>query len=234
MKNFLIPAIDLKDGKVVRLYKGEEENVKVYSHNPEDVAKRFEDFGFKRIHVVDLDGAFGSNLKNFEVIKNIRRVFSGILQVGGGLRSLQMLRNLDEEGVDLFVVGTVAVKSPEMFEEMLDSFPERIILSVDSKGGMVSVAGWKEGSSYTPEELAKLYDKKPIWGYLYTVVEKDGTLEGVDVEPYVKFKKFVNKPVLASGGVASIEDLKKLKGIVEGVVVGKALYEGRIKLEELE
>jgi len=234
LKDFFIPAIDLRDGKAVRLYKGEEEKVKVYSNNPEEIARLFEDFGFKRIHVVDLDGAFGNTLKNLEVIKNIRKAFSGVVQVGGGLRELQALKILDEIGIDLFVVGTVAVKSPEVFQEMLDSFPGRIILSVDSKGGKVSVAGWKEGSLYTPEDLAKLYDEKPIWGYLYTVVEKDGTLEGVDVEPYLRFKKFVKKPVLASGGVASIEDLKKLKGLVEGVVVGKAIYEGKIKLDELE
>jgi len=229
----LIPAIDIKDGKVVRLYKGEQEKVKVYSDKPEDMARLFQDLGFKRIHVVDLDGAFGGPL-NLESIKRIRRAFFGVLQVGGGLRSLDALKVLDSEGVDLFLIGTVAVKNPQVFEEMLSLYPERIILSVDSKEGKVSVGGWKEATAYTPEELAKLYEDKPIWGYLYTVVEKDGTLEGVDVSPYINFKKVVKKPVLASGGVATIEDVKKLYGIVEGVVVGKAIYEGKINLREIK
>ncbi|WP_448588173.1 1-(5-phosphoribosyl)-5-[(5-phosphoribosylamino)methylideneamino]imidazole-4-carboxamide isomerase [Thermocrinis sp.] len=234
MKDFIIPAIDLKEGRLVRLYRGEEQKVKVYSQNPEDTAKFFQDMGFGRIHVVDLDGAFGGSLKNLTAIRRIRKVFSGVLQVGGGLRDTKTIEELSKEGVDLFVVGTVAVKSPEVFQQILSLFPERVILSVDSKGGKVSVGGWKEESAYTPVELARLYEEKPVWGYLYTVVERDGTLEGVDTTPYVEFKKSVKKPVLASGGVASLEDVKKLYGVVEGVVVGKAIYEGRINLEELE
>jgi phosphoribosylformimino-5-aminoimidazole carboxamide ribotide isomerase len=109
-----------------------------------------------------------------------------------------------------------------------------LILSVDSKGGKVSVGGWKEESPYTPQDLAKVWDQKPIWGYLYTVVERDGTLEGVDPKPYEEFKRVSKKPLLASGGVASLEDLKKLYGLVEGVVVGKAIYEGKIDLRELK
>ncbi len=230
----MIPAIDIKGGRLVRLYKGQEDMVKVYSEKPEDTAKSFEELGFSRLHVVDLDGAFGGVPKNLQTIKNIRKVFSGTIQVGGGLRALETLKILDEEGIDLFVVGTVAIREPWVFERMLRDFPGRLVLSVDSKGGKVSVGGWKEESPYTPQDLAKTYDQKPIWGYLYTVVERDGTLGGVDPKPYKEFKKVSQKPLLASGGVASIEDLTKLQSLVEGVVVGKAIYEGKINLRDIQ
>jgi phosphoribosylformimino-5-aminoimidazole carboxamide ribotide isomerase len=180
LKDFLIPAIDLKEGRLVRLYRGQEDHAKVYSEKPEEVARFFEGLGFSRLHVVDLDGAFGGVPKNLQAIRSIRKVFSGTIQVGGGIRSMETLKILDEEGINLFVVGTVALKNPQLFEEMLTAFPGRLILSVDSKGGKVSVGGWKEESPYTPQDLAKVWDQKPIWGYLYTVVERDGTLEGVD------------------------------------------------------
>lgn len=233
MRNFVIPAIDIKEGKVVRLFKGDFEKTKVYSKNPEDMARFFEDLGFKKLHVVDLDGSLEGIPVNLPTIRLIRKSFSGKIQVGGGIRSLKSCQVLTEEGIDFFVVGTLAVKEPQTFEQILEFFPERVILAVDSRGGKVAVGGWKEESSISPQELAYKYENRPIWGYLYTNIDKDGTLEGVDVEPYIEFKKFIKKPLLASGGVASLEDIKKLMDIVEGVVVGKAIYEGRINLEEL-
>ncbi len=233
LKNFLIPAIDLKEGKVVRLFKGQFENIKVYPKSPEDMVRFFEDLGFKRLHVVDLEGSLEGMPVNLESIKAIRRVFSGTIQVGGGIRSLKSCQILWEEGVDFFVVGTLAIKEPQSFEKIIEVYPQRVILAVDAKGGKVAIGGWKEESSVEPQELALKYHQKPIWGYLYTNIEKDGTLEGVDVKPYKVFKEYVKKPVLASGGVASLEDLHKLMGIVEGVVVGKAIYEGKIDLKSL-
>ncbi len=233
MKDFIIPAIDLKEGKVVRLFKGDFDRLKVYPKEPEEMARFFEELGFKRLHVVDLDGSLEGVPVNLESIKKIRKSFSGIVEVGGGIRSLRSCLVLDQEGIDLFVVGTLAVKKPQVFEEILCSFPNRVILSVDAKGGRVAVGGWKEESNHTPKTLAQVYDEKPIWGYLYTNIDKDGTLEGVDVEPYREFKGFVKKPLLASGGVASLDDIKKLLGVVEGVVVGKAIYEGKIDLRSL-
>jgi phosphoribosylformimino-5-aminoimidazole carboxamide ribotide isomerase len=161
LKDFLIPAIDLKEGRLVRLYRGQEDQAKVYSEKPEEVARFFEGLGFSRLHVVDLDGAFGGVPRNLQAIRNIRKVFSGTIQVGGGIRSMETLKILDEEGINLFVVGTVALKNPQLFEEMLTAFPGRLILSVDSKGGKVSVGGWKEESPYTPQDLAKVWDPKP-------------------------------------------------------------------------
>ncbi|MFN7065861.1 MAG: 1-(5-phosphoribosyl)-5-[(5-phosphoribosylamino)methylideneamino]imidazole-4-carboxamide isomerase [Aquificaceae bacterium] len=234
VKNFLIPAIDLKEGKVVRLFKGEFEKLKVYSDSPKDMAKFFEDLGFKRLHVVDLDGSLEGVPINLKALRSIRRAFSGLLQVGGGIRNKSTCNLLEQEGINLFVVGTLAVREAESFEEIISSFPHRVILAVDSKSGKVAIGGWMEESSITPKELALRYDQKPIWGYLYTNIDRDGTLEGVEVEPYRLFKGYVKKPVLASGGVASLEDVYKLMGVVEGVVVGKAIYEGRIDLRWLE
>ena len=233
MKDLVIPAIDLKGGKVVRLFKGEFERAKVYSSSPEDMAKLFEEAGFRRLHVVDLDGSLEGIPVNLPSIRLIRKAFSGSIEVGGGIRSVETCRVLHEEGIDFFVVGTLAIIEPRTFEKMVELFPERVILAVDSKGGKVAVGGWKEESSISPQELALRYENIPIWGYLYTNIDKDGTLEGVDTKPYVDFKSYTKKPVLASGGVASLEDIRKLMGIVEGVVVGKAIYEGRINLREL-
>ncbi len=233
MKDFIIPAIDLKEGRVVRLFKGDFERAKVYSSSPEDMAKLFEELGFKRLHVVDLDGSLEGMPVNLPSIRLIRKAFSGSIEVGGGIRSVETCRVLHEEGIDSFVVGTLAIKDPKNFEKIVELFPKRVILAVDSKGGRVAIGGWKEESFISPEELASKYESTPIWGFLYTNIDKDGTLDGVDTRPYVEFKNYTKKPVLASGGVASLEDIRKLMGVVEGVVVGKAIYEGRINLREL-
>jgi phosphoribosylformimino-5-aminoimidazole carboxamide ribotide isomerase len=234
LKEFVIPAIDIKDGKVVRLYKGEYSKLKVYGENPVEVAKYYDSLGFKRIHIVDLDGAKEGYPANLKLVEKIRENVNCEIEFGGGIRTKKAIKKLlNQIGINYVIIGTLAVKETQLFEEIIKEFPNRIILSIDSKGGKVAVGGWLETASMTPEEFAKQYDDKPIWGYLYTVIEKDGTLEGVDIEPYKRIKQFVNKPVLASGGVASLEDIKKLIGITDGVVVGRAIYEGRINLEEL-
>jgi len=234
LKEFVIPAIDLKGGRVVRLYKGDYKRITVYSNDPVEVAKKYNQLGFKRIHIVDLDGAKEGLPSNLRVLEKIRNSVSCEIEFGGGIRSKEAFRKLIEElGIDYLIVGTLALKSPDLFEEMVYTYPNRVILSIDSKGGKVAVGGWLETAALTPEEFASRYEDKPLWGYLYTVIEKDGTLEGVDIEPYRKIKQVVNKPVLASGGVASVEDIKKLLGVVEGVVVGRAIYEGKIDLTNL-
>jgi len=233
LKAFIIPAIDIKDGKLVRLFKGDFEKSKEYGLSPEDAGRLFEELGFRRLHLVDLDGTLEGVPKNLQTIRKLRKVFSGIIQVGGGIRSIGTCRLLDEEGIDFFVVGTVAVREPEVFQKMVSTFPGRVILSVDAKGGKVAIGGWKDNTSLSPEELAKRYEDTPLWGYLYTNIDKDGSLEGVDTRIYINFKRFANKPLLASGGVSSLEDVKKLLGVADGVVIGKALYEGKIDLMTL-
>ena len=233
LKEFIIPAIDVKEGKVVRLYRGEFESSKVYYENPSEVAKWFNELGFRKLHLVDLDGAKEGKPVNLKQLESVRKVFSGQIQVGGGIRNYETAKALFDSGVDYVIVGTLAVKDPKEFERILEFFPNKVILAIDSKGGRIAVGGWLEETSITPQELAKEYESKPIWGYLYTIVERDGSLEGVDVKPYEEIKKFVKKPVLASGGVSSLEDVKRLYNVVEGVVVGRAIYEGRIRVEEL-
>ncbi len=234
LKSFVIPAIDIKGGKVVRLYKGKFDREKVYHEDPVELARYFDRLGFKRLHIVDLDGAREGLPANIELIERIRKAVSCELEVGGGIRSPEAAKRLLEDlKVDYIVVGTLAVKKPDLFLEIVNKYPNRVVLSIDSKGGKVAVSGWLEKSSLPPEEFAKRYEELPIWGYLYTVVEKDGTLEGIDTEPYKRIKKVVKKPVIASGGVASIEDIEKLLPLVDGVVVGRAIYEGKIKPEEL-
>ncbi len=233
LTDFLMPAVDIKEGRVVRLLKGDFSKEKVYFQNPTDLARKLEDLGFKNLHVVDLDGAKEGTPTNLEKIREIRKVFSGSIQVGGGIRLKETARILFEEGVDRVIVGTLAVKKPEVFSELVEEFPERVILAVDSKGGNVAVGGWQESSSLKPEDLALKYDSLPLWGYLYTLVERDGSLDGVDPEPYRVFKTKVSKRVIASGGVASEEDLKKLWGVVDYVVSGRALYEGKLGISLL-
>ena len=234
LRRFLIPAIDISHGRVVRLYKGDFSSVKEYPYEPQEVARIFQEAGFQRLHVVDLDGAEAGKPENLEYIKKIRSVFKGRIEVGGGLRSYSSVKVLFDEGIDYAVIGTLAIKNPDEFERIIGDFPERIILSIDSRGGKVAVGGWKEASSLTPQELAGKYDHQTIWGYLYTIIERDGSLEGVDVRPYREIKSAVKKPVIASGGVSSVEDVKRLYGLVEGVVVGKAIYEGWIPVEGLK
>ncbi|RUM27819.1 MAG: 1-(5-phosphoribosyl)-5-((5-phosphoribosylamino)methylideneamino)imidazole-4-carboxamide isomerase, partial [Aquifex sp.] len=147
---------------------------------------------------------------------------------GGGIRNYETAKTLFDEGIDFVVIGTLAYKNKEEFLKILENFPNKVILALDAKGGKVAIGGWKEETAISPGEFAKEYESYPIWGYLYTVIERDGSLEGVDTKPYEEIKKHIKKPVIASGGVSSLEDVKKLYKIVEGVVVGKAIYEGKL------
>ncbi len=230
LKEFIIPAIDLKDGKVVRLEKGDFSKVKKYKDDPSSVAELFDSVGFKRLHVVDLDGAKRGEPVNGEAIRRIRESFSGEIELGGGLRTCEHISLYEDMGINYFVLGTIAVTDVEAFERMVNRFKNKIVLAIDSKGGKVAVSGWQSSSDLKPYDLVKRYDDLPLWGYLYTIVERDGTLEGVDVEPYRVIKSMTSKPLIASGGVSSLEDVKKLSDVVDFVVVGKAIYEGLIDL----
>ncbi len=228
--DFVIPAIDIKEGKVVRLKGGDFSKVNKYADNPADVAKLFCDKGFKRLHVVDLDAAKEGRPVNKKSIVDIRKYFNGEIELGGGIRSGDAISVYISEGIDYFVIGTLAIKNRDLFLDIVNKFPNRIILAIDSKGGKVAIEGWIHTSDISPEVLVKEYDNEPLWGYLYTIVEKDGMLEGVNIEPYLSIKRITKKPVIASGGVASLKDIELLKGKVDFVVVGKAIYEGLIKL----
>ena len=233
----VIPAVDIKGGKCVRLYQGKADREKVYFENPVEVAKRWEDEGARRIHVVDLDGAFEGIPKNIRVVEEITKSVSIPVQFGGGIRTLQAVEKLFSINVDRVIIGTVAVENPDLFKNIVKQYPEKIVLGIDAKDGLVTTKGWVEVTKIQAIELARNYDTMDIWGYVYTDISRDGTLSGPNFEQIERFAKSVTKPVIASGGVSSKEDIFKLKSLQElgvvGVIVGKALYEGKIKLKEV-
>ncbi|GAB6076024.1 1-(5-phosphoribosyl)-5-[(5-phosphoribosylamino)methylideneamino]imidazole-4-carboxamide isomerase [Desulfurobacterium crinifex] len=230
----VIPAVDIKGGKCVRLYQGRADQEKVYFENPVEVAKRWEEEGAKRIHVVDLDGAFEGIPKNIAIVEEIVKSVSVPVQFGGGVRTIEAVDKLFEVGVDRVIVGTVAVEEPLLFEEMVKKYLGKIILGIDAKGGMVTTRGWVEVTEISAVELARKYDEMDIWGFVYTDISRDGTLTSPNFEEVEKFAKNVRKPVIASGGVSKVEDILKLSEIenVAGAIVGKALYEGKVSLRE--
>jgi phosphoribosylformimino-5-aminoimidazole carboxamide ribotide isomerase len=230
----VIPAVDIKGGKCVRLYQGRADKEKVYFENPVEVAKRWEGEGAPRVHVVDLDGAFEGVPKNLPIVKEIVEELSIPVQFGGGVRTFRALEELFKVGVDRVVVGTVAVEEPELFREMVKAFPERIVAGIDAKNGIATVKGWVELSGIPAKELAKRIDDLDIWGFVYTDISRDGTLKSPNFEGIMDFSSSVSHPVIASGGVSSVEDLKKLSRIenVAGAIVVKALYEGTVTLRE--
>ncbi|RUM42889.1 MAG: 1-(5-phosphoribosyl)-5-((5-phosphoribosylamino)methylideneamino)imidazole-4-carboxamide isomerase [Desulfurobacterium sp.] len=230
----VIPAVDIKGGKCVRLYQGRADQEKVYFENPVEVAKRWETEGAKRIHVVDLDGAFEGIPKNIAIVEKIVKNVTVPVQFGGGVRTIEALDRLFSIGVDRVVVGTVAVEEPELFERMVKKYPGKIVLGIDAKGGNVTTRGWVEVTEIPAVELARKYDGMDIWGFVYTDISRDGTLTSPNFEEVERFSKNVKKPVIASGGVSKVEDILKLSEIenVAGAIVGKALYEGKVSLRE--
>jgi len=237
LKEFIIPAIDIKEGKAVRLYKGNPDSAKVYFENPVDVAKMWQEKGARHLHIVDLDGAFEGYPKNYKIVEEIVKNVSIPVEFGGGIRSYEGAKRMFLTGVDKIVIGSLAYQDRETFEKIVNDFPDKVILGIDAKDGKVAVKGWLEKTEYTPLEFAKLFENLPIWGYLYTDINRDGALVGPNVEGTKELAENLSKPVIASGGVSSIEDVKKLFQLksygVYGVVVGKALYEGKINLEEI-
>jgi len=230
----IIPAIDLKDGKCVRLLQGRADAVTVYSDRPDEVAKRWEEMGAKVIHVVDLDGAFSGTQKNIEGIKNIRRAVRVDIEVGGGIRDMERIEMLLSLGIDRVILGTVAIERPELVKEASRRFPGRIIVGIDAKDGLVAVKGWVEITNVKAKELALRMEDYGVWGIIYTDISRDGMLTGPNIEAIREIVEAVNIPVIASGGVSSLDDIKRLKEIKElwGVITGKALYTGAIDLKE--
>jgi len=230
----VIPAVDIKGGRCVRLYQGRADKEKVYFENPVEVAKRWESLGARRVHVVDLDGAFEGVPKNLPIVREIVEELSIPVQFGGGVRTLKALEELFKAGVDRVVVGTVTVENPELFKEMVKEFPNKVVVGIDAKNGIATTKGWVELSGIPAVELAKRVDDENIWGFVYTDISRDGTLTSPNFEEVKKFASSVTHPVIASGGVSKLEDLVKLSKIknVFGAIVGRALYEGTVDLKE--
>jgi len=234
----IIPAIDLKGGNCVRLFQGKAEERTVYFDDPKEAALKLISDDAKRIHVVDLDGAFRGKegSPNRRIIGEIAALSEVPIEVGGGIRTVEDAEELLEVGVRWVILGTVLVKDPEAAGRIAEAFPGRVIAGIDAKGGMVATHGWVAKSEVMATELARFCEEIGVSGIIYTDISRDGALVGPNVEETVALARSTSLPVIASGGVSSLEDLKWLKEIeevgIEGVIVGKALYEHRFTLQE--
>ncbi|MBF0329034.1 MAG: 1-(5-phosphoribosyl)-5-[(5-phosphoribosylamino)methylideneamino]imidazole-4-carboxamide isomerase [Nitrospirae bacterium] len=231
---FVIPAIDLKDGLCVRLLQGREKDSTVYSDDPAATARKWEACGAELLHVVDLDGAFTGNQKNFESISRIRESVKMSIEVGGGIRDMDRIDKLLSLGIDRVILGTVAIEKPELVEEASKKHPGKIIVGIDAKDGFVAVKGWVEVTGTDAYELAFSMQERGAAGIIYTDISKDGMMTGPNIEAMRKMVESVKIPVIASGGVSSIHDIKNLLQIKNlwGAITGKALYSGSLDLKE--
>ena len=233
----IIPAIDLKDGRCVRLRQGRKDEVKVYDGDPVEIARGFEDAGARMLHVVDLDGAFAdSNSRNRKVARRIIRALEIPVQFGGGLRAVTDVQQLIEYGAAQVVIGTLAAESPETLEKFVQLFGFRICVGIDARDGQVLTRGWEKQVKLSASDLARRVADAGVDRIVYTDVARDGTLEGVNVEQTCAIARESGLRVTASGGVATLSDLERLRAAsscgVDSVIVGKALYEGRFTLQE--
>lgn len=228
----LFPAIDLKDGQCVRLKLGEMAEATVFNDSPGDQARCFEDQGFKWIHVVDLNGAFAGKSINGDAVREILTSVSLPVQLGGGLRDLSGIEFWLDRGVKRVILGTAAVRDPELVRESCRLFPGRIVVGIDAKGGYVAVEGWAEVSAIKAESLAKKFEDVGVSAIVYTDIDRDGILEGLNFDATLALANSISIPVIASGGLASIEDIDRLLkpecAILQGAISGRALYDGRI------
>lgn len=232
----LYPAIDLKDGKCVRLLRGELDKATVFSESPADQATLFEQAGFQWLHVVDLNGAFEGKPVNETAVKSILSRVKMPVQLGGGIRNLAMISDWLEAGVSRVILGTLALRNPQIVKEACRLFPGQIAVGIDAKDGKVAVEGWAEISGQPAADLARKFEDAGVAAIIYTDISKDGAMQGPNVEETVKLALSITTPVIASGGISSIEDIRRYKELetsgIEGCILGRALYEGKIKAEE--
>ncbi|MEK6529006.1 MAG: 1-(5-phosphoribosyl)-5-[(5-phosphoribosylamino)methylideneamino]imidazole-4-carboxamide isomerase [Nitrospirota bacterium] len=230
----VIPAIDIKDGQCVRLLQGRKEAVTVYSDDPVSIAKRWEGLGAELLHVVDLDGAFTGEQKNFEIIAAIRKAVSIPMQAGGGIRDMGVIEKLIKLGINRIVIGTSAAGKPDMIKKACDKFPGKVFIGIDAKKGKVAVRGWEEMTEFNAVEFAEKMVELGAAGIIYTDIARDGMLSGPNLDAMAKMVKTLKIPVIASGGVSSISDIKNLMQIKNlwGVITGKAIYEETLNLKE--
>ncbi len=228
----ILPAIDLKDGVAVRLTKGLMDSAKIYSNEPWELAKRFEDMGSSWLHLVDLNGAFAGEPKNLEQIEKIRKNCNLKLELGGGIRDEKTIKRYIDLGIDRVILGSVAVKEPDFVKKMAKNY--RVVVGIDAIDGYVAVEGWAEKSNVKATDLAKEFAKAGVEAIICTDVGKDGTLEGVNIDFTLDIAKVSGVDTIASGGVKDLDDIRKLKDtkFISGVIVGKAFYEGTLDLKE--
>jgi len=231
----IFPAIDIKDKKCVRLVKGDFENKTEYEMSPVEQAGKYKDHGFKNLHIVDLDGALTGETVNLDIIQDIVGKFNLKVEVGGGVRKLVSIKKYIDSGVDKVILGSAAIKDKNFLKEACEKFPNKIALGLDAKDGYLSVSGWKENSNQLTLDYLKEVNNYGVSRLIYTDINRDGMKQSPNFDETSKVAEASNCPVIISGGVSSLDDVKKAKNVknVEGIIVGKAIYDGDIKLEEL-
>ena len=231
----IFPAIDIKDKKCVRLVKGDFDNKTEYKISPIEQAGKYKEHGFKNLHIVDLDGALIGETVNLDIIKSIVGKFDLKVEIGGGIRNLDSIQKYIDVGSEKIILGSAAIKNKNFLKEACEKFPNKIALGLDAKDGYLSVSGWKENSNQLTFDYLKEVNDYGISRLIYTDINRDGMKQSPNFDETLKVAKIANCPVIMSGGVSSIDDIKKAKNLknVEGIIVGKAIYDGDIKLEEL-
>ena len=231
----IFPAIDIKDEKCVRLVKGDFNNKTEYEMSPVEQAGKYKDYGFKNLHIVDLDGALNGETVNLDIIQDIVSKFNLKVEIGGGIRNFESIQKYVDAGVERVILGSAAVKDKNFLKGACKKFSNKIALGLDAKDGYLSVSGWKENSNQLTLDFLKEVNSFGVSRLIYTDINRDGTKQGPNFDETTKVANLSNCPVVISGGVSSIDDIKKAKSLknIEGIIVGKAIYDGDIKLEEL-
>ena len=234
----IFPAIDIKDKKCVRLLKGNFDNQTTYEQSPFDQASKYKDAGLSNLHIVDLDGALSGELVNLDTIENITKKLNISIEIGGGIRSIEKIKVYLNIGVDKVILGSAAIKNPNFLQQACREFKDRIVLGLDAKKGKLSVSAWKETTDQSAESYLKIVNGYGFSRVIYTDIDRDGTKTEPNIEETINIAKISSAPVIVSGGISSIEDVKKIKKLkkfnIEGVIVGKAIYDGDIKLNQLK
>ena len=233
----IFPAIDIKDKKCVRLVKGDFENKTEYKITPVEQASKYKDYGFKNLHIVDLDGALTGETVNLDIIQEIVKNFDLKIEIGGGIRNFESIQKYIDAGVEKVILGSAAIKDKNFLKKACKKFPNKIALGLDSKEGHLSVSGWKENSNQLTLDYLKEVNDYGASRLIFTDINRDGMKQGPNLEETAKVADTSNCPVIISGGVSSIDDIKKARELnnnsIEGIIVGKAIYDGDIKLDEL-
>jgi len=231
----IFPAIDIKDKKCVRLVKGDFDNKTEYEMSPVEQAKKYKDHGFKNLHIVDLDGALTGETVNLDIIQDIVSKFDLEVEIGGGIRNIDSIQKYIDIGAEKVILGSAAIKDKNFLKEACKKFLNKIALGLDAKDGYLSVSGWKENSNQLTLDYLKEVKDYGVSRLIYTDINRDGTKQSPNFEETSKVAEISNCPIIISGGVSSIEDIKKAKTLknIEGIIVGKAIYDGVISLSEL-
>ena len=233
----IFPAIDIKDKKCVRLIKGDFDNKTEYEISPFEQAGKYKDHGFKNLHIVDLDGALTGETVNLDIIQEIVKKFDLKIEIGGGIRNFESIQKYTDAGVEKVILGSAAIKDKNFLEEACQKFPDKIALGLDAKDGYLSVSGWKENSNQLTLDYLKEVNDYGASRLIYTDINRDGMKQSPNFDETAKVADISNCPVIISGGVSSIDDIKRAKKLnnknIEGIIVGKAIYDGDIELDEL-